>query len=143
MRLDRDLGRYWEDAILRRVAGGRGHGPADPRDPGRPGLRPLRARARRRRGGVDGLSRPSDLFARDAQGGLDPIHVNDLGAYLVALTHYAVLYHQSPVGLPHRLRRADGSAATAPGAAAARLMQEVVWQVVTGYPKTGVAQRGS
>ena len=32
-------------------------------------------------------------------------------AYLVALTHYAVLYRQSPVGLPHALSRADGTPA--------------------------------
>ena len=97
-------------------------------------------RALAARGGVDGLAGPADLFARDAEGEQDPIHLDDLGAYLVALTHYAVLYGRSPVGLPHRLRRADGSAATAPGPAAARLMQETVWEVVTGYPKTGVAQ---
>ena len=142
VRLDRDLGRYWEDAILRRSLAAEGMDrPIHVIPAGQVFARFVRAL--QARGGVDGLSRPSDLFARDAQGGLDPIHVNDLGTYLVALTHYAVLYHQSPVGLPHRLRRADGSAATAPGAAAARLMQEVVWQVVTGYPKTGVAQRGS
>jgi hypothetical protein len=31
------------------------------------------------------------LFGVDDAGNLDPIHVNDLGAYLVALTHYADL----------------------------------------------------
>ena len=89
---------------------------------------------------MDGLKGKEDLFARDEKGELDPIHINDIGAYLVALTHYAVLYHRSPVGLPYQLRRADGSMANAPGPEAARLMQDIVWQVVTSYPKTGVKQ---
>lgn len=95
-------------------------------------------RAIEAQGGVDKITNRESLFARDADGNLDPIHVNDLGSYLVALTHYAVLYHRSPVGLPHQLRRADGTPAGAPGPAAARLMQESVWQVVTNYAKTGV-----
>ena len=84
------------------------------------------------KGGVDGIAGRADLFT-------DEIHLSDLGAYLVALTHYAVLYRQSPVGLPHALSRADGTPADAPGAVAARLMQEVVWATVTGYPRSGVA----
>jgi hypothetical protein len=91
------------------------------------------------RGGVDGISSLQDLFDRAGDGSPDTIHFNDLGAYLVALTHYAVLYHRSPVGLPHALNRADGTPATAPSAEAARLMQETVWEVVTRHPETGVA----
>lgn len=90
-------------------------------------------------GGVDGITQAQDLFATQDDGTPDTIHVNDLGSYLVALTHYAVLYHRSPVGLPHALLRADGTPALAPGDAAARLMQEVVWKVVTQHPETGVA----
>jgi hypothetical protein len=131
-RLDLDPGRYWEAGILARAQA------FDDMD------RPVHVipagqvlarfvRALEARGGVDGLSRKEDLFQ-------DAIHVNDLGAYLVALTHYAVLYQRSPAGLPYRLRRADGSAADAPGPDAALLMQEVVWDVVTHDPKTGVPQ---
>lgn len=69
----------------------------------------------------------------------DDIHFTDIGAYAMALTHYAVIYGRSPVGLPHELTLADGSAAQAPGPEAAKRMQEVVWRVVTGYPLTGVA----
>lgn len=90
-------------------------------------------------GGVDEISEAADLFARQEDGSLDTIHFNDKGAYLVALTHYAVLYHKSPLGLPHRLKLADGSPADAPGAAAAALMQQVVWNVVRSHPATGVA----
>lgn len=92
-------------------------------------------RAAQDRGGVDGLSTVEDLFD-------DNIHPNDLGTYLNAITHYAVVYGKSPVGLPYALNRADGSPAAAPGADAARLMQEVVWEVVTSYPRSGVQPDG-
>ena len=88
--------------------------------------------------GLDGATSREDLFARMDDGSLDPIHVNDLGAYLVALTHYAVLYHRSPEGLPRQLDRADGSAANAPGPELAELMQKTVWDVVTELPVTGI-----
>lgn len=137
-RLDRDLSELWEDQVI---------GPdlmrAGPDRPVRviPAGQVMAAfvRAVESRDGVAGLAGREDLFARDENGELDPIHINDLGAYLVALTHYAVLYRRSPVGLPHALTRADGSPAQAPGAEAARLMQETVWSVVTAYPRTGVA----
>lgn len=83
------------------------------------------------RGGIDGLTSEKDLFS-------DTIHPNDLGFYLVALTHYAAIYGRSPVGLPYRLDRADGTKATPPGPEAARLMQEIVWEVVSSYPRSGV-----
>ncbi len=82
-------------------------------------------------GGIGKLTSRTGLFS-------DEVHVSDLGAYLVALTHYAVIYQQSPIGLPHALLRADGTPADAPGPELARAMQESVWEVVTSYPKTGV-----
>ena len=88
-------------------------------------------------GDMPGLSSRADLFGRDGAAP-DMIHLSDIGHYAVALTHYAVLSGESPVGLPHALLRADGSPAEAPTPQAARLMQEVVWQVVTGYAPTGV-----
>jgi hypothetical protein len=131
-RLDRDPRMYWEGEILRRALAfdGMDH-PIYVIPTGTVLARFVREVEAR--GGVDGIAHASDLFS-------DTIHVNDLGSYLGALTHYAVLYQRSPVGLPHRLRRADGSAADAPGDAAARLMQEVVWDVVTHDPKTGIPQ---
>ena len=90
-------------------------------------------------GGIGGINGQQDLFAKHADGASDTIHFNDIGAYLVALTHYAVLYHRSPVGLPHQLRHADGSAAAAPSAKAARAMQETVWEIIRKHPETGVA----
>ena len=94
-------------------------------------------------GGLPGLRSREDLFTRNPDGTQDVIHLNDLGNYLVALTHYATLYHRSPVGLPYRLKRADGTDADAPEEATAYAMQQVAWEVVTRYPKTGVAQHPS
>lgn len=130
-RLDRDLERYWKRAILHRaLAADAEHRPVYLIPAGQVMARLAREIAAR--GGVGGLETIGDLF-------VDDIHVNDLGAYLVALTHYAVLYHRSPEGLPHRLRRADGSAATAPAPETARLMQRVVQDVVTSHRATGLA----
>ena len=140
-RLDLDLGRYWDRRVLR---------PALAADPG---LRPIfiipagqvLARFVRRmegQGGVEGIRSREDLFGRNPDGSLDPIHLNDLGSYLVALVHFAVLYHRSPVGLPRALRRADGSAAVAPSAPAAEMMQATAWEVVTAQAMTGVAPGG-
>lgn len=86
--------------------------------------------------GIAELKGRRDLFS-------DDIHLNDLGLYLVALTHYAVIYGKSPVGLPHRLTLADGSPARAPSAELARRMQEIVWEVVTSQTLTGVGLRAA
>lgn len=89
-------------------------------------------------GGVRGMTDRTDLFARNPDGTLDTIHINDLGAYLVALVHFAVIYQRSPVGLPHMLTRADGTPATAPDPALAATMQDIVWSVVRALPVTGL-----
>jgi hypothetical protein len=137
-RLDADLPRYWEAELALRDLAVSG--------PERP-IRIIPAgqvlarfvRALDAAGGIDDIRGREDLFAREPGGRPDRIHMGDLGNYLVALTHFAVLYRRAPVGLPHRLRRADGTLAKAPGIRAARLMQETVWSVVTTYSKTGVA----
>ena len=138
-RLDADLPRYWEAHLL---------GPDLSRNGQDNPVRVIPAgqvmarfvREVEARGGVGNIKDRESLFARDASGALDPIHINDLGLYLVALTHYAVLYHRSPEGLPHQLRRANGKPALAPSADAAALMQRIVWEVVSGYDKTGIAR---
>ncbi|WP_425045857.1 hypothetical protein [Primorskyibacter sp. S87] len=137
-RLDNDLAALWEEKILF----------ADlARNPDNPILvipaGQVMARLTRKmqeNGGIDGLKGPEDLFSRNEDGTLDTIHLNDIGNYLVALTHYAVLYGRSPVGLPHALKKSDGAPAIAPTSDAARIMQETVWATVTAYPKTGVAR---
>jgi hypothetical protein len=90
-------------------------------------------------GGVEGVSSLHDLFTRRADGTPDTIHFNDLGAYLVALTHCAVIYHRNPVGAPRALDRADGTPATPPSPRAAELMQQAVRDTVARLRETGVA----
>ncbi|MCD1627372.1 hypothetical protein K7H22_15325 [Seohaeicola saemankumensis] len=78
-------------------------------------------------GEAPGLTDISDLF-------LDAIHVNDLGAYFIALAHFAVIYERDPRGLPNRL-----GMPTSPTREQAEWMQELVWKVVTEYEGTGVS----
>ena len=91
-------------------------------------------------GQLEGIAAVDDLFAKQPDGTPDTIHFNDIGAYLVALTHFAVLYHRTPVGLPHQLKRADGTPANALSPVGAAQMQEIVWNVVRAHPETGVAR---
>lgn len=134
-RIAADLPALWEGQILRRAMA---------QDQGAihviPGGQVLAALvARIEAGDLPGLTSRNDLFGKAQDGSQDMIHLSDLGSYAIALTHYAVLSGETPVGLPHALLRADGSSADAPSPEAARIMQEVVWQVVTGYALTGVS----
>jgi hypothetical protein len=136
-RIDRDLALYWEGQILRPAMADEALGPIYVI----PGGQVMAAIAREIEAGkIDGITDIAQLFALADDGSSDQIHPNDLGSYVIALTHYAVLYQKSPVGLPHALLRADGTPADAPSALAARQMQEVVWRVVTSYDATGVGQ---
>lgn len=130
-RLERDLPNLWEREILDRAM-------ADDRITSPiyviPAGQVFAAVERRLAEGPVAEIAGAEMFFRDL------IHLSDAGAYLVALTHYAVLYGRSPVGLPHNVNRADGSPAEVVSPEAARLLQEIVWQVVTGYARTGVSQ---
>lgn len=135
-RLVRDPGELWIGQILARAWADPSVGPVHVI----PAAQVLAGLTRRLDSGegVEGLRAPADLFARFEDGTLDTIHMNDQGAYLIALVHFATLYHQSPVGLPHALLRADGTPADAPSPEAAGLMQRVVWEMVTQTPHTGL-----
>ena len=135
-RLDTDPEALWEGTLLAQAMAQEGVGTVHVIPAGR--VMAAVVRALEDRGGVAGMTDRTDLFARGADGAVDPIHLNDAGAYLVALTHVAVLYHIDPRGLPHALRRADGSPAAAVSAEAAALMQAVVADVVSRYRVTGV-----
>lgn len=135
-RLDTDLPALWEGRLLAHDLSRGTNRPIHVIPAGQVMARVVRAVEQTP---LPGLERRDDLFALMPDGTRDPIHMNDIGAYLVAVTHYATLYHLPPMGLPHRLRRADGSDADAPSPPAAALMQQLAWEVVTGYPKTGVA----
>lgn len=137
-RLDADLPRYWEAGILRPALA---RLPAEARVfliPVGQALAEL-VRTVEAEGGVGNLRDRNDLFARGEDGKLDPIHLNDLGNYFVALVHYAVLYQKNPVDLPFALSLPDGSPAVAPAPETARLMQEVAWSVARSTPLTGLA----
>lgn len=134
-RVDADLARHWENEIL--LPAVRTDGQPIYVIPGGQALART-IRAVMDRGSVDGVSRIEDFFALAPDGSQDMIHLNDLGAYVIAVTHYAVLYGANPAGLPHALNRGDGSKATAPGPALAALIQDAVWTSVTSYPKTGI-----
>ncbi|AOL22385.1 hypothetical protein Ga0102493_111357 [Erythrobacter litoralis] len=129
-RIDADLNRYWLDSILRPALAETGGTEPIYVIPGGQVMAAF-LRAAEARGGLKDVSGVGDLM-------LDSIHFNDIGAYLIALTHFAVLFGRSPVGLPSALLRADGTPAQEPLAETAELMQAVVWQVVTSTPLTGV-----
>jgi len=137
-RLDRDYELLWEGELLRGALA---------RDAQRrpiwviPAGQVMAAVARAAEAGeIDGLTRREQLFARDEAGAQDPIHLSDLGCYLVALVHYAVLYQRSPEGLAHELLKGDGTPAQAPSASAAATLQRITWQVVSANPRTGIAR---
>jgi hypothetical protein len=77
-------------------------------------------------GEVPDIADISDLFR-------DDIHLNDLGAYYIALAHYAVIFKRDPRGLSNRL-----GAQRSPSPALAKWMQEKVWAVVNSYHGSGV-----
>ncbi len=131
-RIDRDLGLYWEGVLLRRAMLEPGVGTIYVI----PGGQVMAAVARAIEAGkVPGLTTRTDLFGVHPDGTGDSIHFNAVGGYLMALTHYAVIYGKSPVGLPSAVQMADGSPLSPE---AVQVLQEVVWRVVTGYAATGV-----
>jgi hypothetical protein len=81
-------------------------------------------------GRVPELAAMSDLFS-------DDIHLNDVGKYFIAMIQYAAIYQKSPEGLPRALRGQWGPF-KAPTQALATKMQQVAWEVVRGYARSGV-----
>ena len=135
-RIDRDLRKFWQGR-MKYPALAKGDAPIHLIPAGQ--VKAAFVRAIKAQGGLDGITGVDDLMGKQADGTPDTIHFNDLGAYLVALTHFAVLYHRSPVGLPFKLLRADGTQAVAPTPAIAALMQRIVWEVIKRHPETGVS----
>lgn len=71
------------------------------------------------------------LPRRHPEADVDDVHASDLGVYVAALVHFAVLYRQSPEGLPPLAEGLDARTA-------ARL-QRLVWDIVRNDPRTGVS----
>jgi hypothetical protein len=76
------------------------------------------------------LNFPADLTTTVHGGELDDIHASPVLIYLNALTHYAVIYGENPANLP---------AAFDIPPAIARIFKEIVWDVVSKDPGTGLA----
>ena len=137
VRLEKDRARYWEDGILRPALA------YD--DPPLPiyvipvGQVFAKVAEEIDAGTLEGLARVEDLFATAEDGTLDTIHVNHLGNYIAALTHFAVLYQKSPVRLGAQVDLFDEkiSITIASEKLVARL-QSIVWQVVRDDPLTGM-----
>ncbi|MEP5152396.1 hypothetical protein [Planktotalea sp.] len=135
-RLELDRTRYWQDGILR---------PALALEP--PPLpiyvipvgQVFAEIARQIEAGkLVGLDRVEDLFARNEDGTLDTIHVDHLGNYISAMTHYAVLYQKSAVGLPKSVALFDENedfSISSPELA--KRLQTIVWEVVMRDPHVG------
>ena len=79
--------------------------------------------------GVDWRRRIASLTLKRPRQEPDDIHPSPHGVYFVTLVHYATIYRRSPIGLP---------AANGVSRNLARLMQELVWEIVTRDPRTGV-----
>jgi hypothetical protein len=87
-------------------------------------------------GRVPGVSHIKDVFE-------DDIHLNDYGMYFIALVQYATIYGKSPVGLTTSLDTKWGQPYQTPSAATAQKMQQIAWDVVCNYSRTGVSCEGS
>lgn len=137
-RIDTDLTEYWKGEVLRPALADLPEGARIHVIPAGQALAAF-VRAVEARGGIPDVRDRRDLFAKGPDGTPDVIHLNELGNYLVALVHYAVIYQKDPTGLPFRLQRSDGSPATAPEPETALLMQEIAWEVAKNTPMTGLA----
>lgn len=126
-RIDADLPELWERQVLRPAMAVPGVGAVHLV----PGGQAMAAVARAAEAGsVPGVTSRYELFARDASGGLDPIHMSSLGALVVALTHVAVLYHRLPEAPPPQIDIAPDSFAA---------LREIVWATVRRLPQTGIS----
>lgn len=68
----------------------------------------------------------------------DNIHPNELGAYAISLLHYACIFNKSPLGLPNDLILDTNKSQKTPSPALATYLQNMIWDVVTTYERTGI-----
>lgn len=84
-----------------------------------------------------GITDYHDLF-------MDTVHLSRTGFYVIALTHYAAIFRDTPVGLPTTVDVAsdEKDALEADGfeidPELAAHFQNVVWEELTGYPRSGL-----
>jgi hypothetical protein len=139
-RLDRDYERYWLSRVVdAAMAQAEEHGPIYLIPVGQ--VMHALFMALQEQGPVAGLTGPESIFAVLEDGALDTIHLNDLGNYLVAVVHFAVLYRQNPLGLPILVNDASGEPASGLTLEAAQLIQRITWEVVCGDFRTGLPRK--
>jgi hypothetical protein len=68
----------------------------------------------------------------------DNIHTNELGAYAIAMIHYACIFNESPEGLPNNLLPNAPQGTPIPSLELAAYLQKMIWEVVLSYNRTGV-----
>ena len=83
------------------------------------------------KGIVPGITKLNQLFS-------DQIHTNELGAYAIAMIHYACIYNMNPVGLTNNLLPNANTETKIPSKEFANYIQNMVWDVVTHYERTGI-----
>jgi len=83
-------------------------------------------------GAVPGISSRDQLFH-------DEIHMSDWGNYFIACVQFATIYRMSPEGLTRNTVNMWDSPFDPPPADAARIMQQIAWEVVSSDPRSGVA----
>ncbi|WP_410216569.1 hypothetical protein [Paracoccus sp. (in: a-proteobacteria)] len=134
-RIDADLSEQWLSRVLAPAEARQGTGQIFLI----PGGQAMAAVARAAEAGqLAGVTSREDLFSRDKDGVLDTIHMGDLGAYVIALTHWTVIWQRSPIGLPYRLKRADDTEAQSFQEETALKVQAIVRDVVANSPVSGV-----
>ncbi|RRH77934.1 hypothetical protein [Falsigemmobacter faecalis] len=130
---DAQLPQYWIGEFLRR-AHAAGSGPVHLIPAGAVLLAAVRAAEA---GQIPGVTERQAFFSVSPEGVPDTVHMSDLGAWLVALTHFAVLYHQVPERPLTEVSHPDGrSFSLSPETAQA--LAGVVRGVIAGQPGTGV-----
>jgi len=77
---------------------------------------------------VPGITDMAQIFT-------DGVHTNDTGSYMVSMIHYACIFGTSPVGLSNQLHASCDIDSTL-----ALYIQNMVWDVVTNYPRSGVVE---
>jgi PKD repeat protein len=80
---------------------------------------------------VPGITNINQFFS-------DNIHTNELGAYAISMINYACIFNTSPVGLPNDLLPSPPPGTPIPSPALAAYLQNMIWEVVTSYPRTGI-----
>lgn len=80
---------------------------------------------------VPGITNINQFFS-------DNIHTNSLGDYAIAMIHYACIFNQSPVGLTNDLMPNPPAGFQMPTPVLAAYLQNIIWEVVTSYSRTGV-----